>query len=67
MPGKPGPPQSLGTPADMRNTMIERAEAVRAKLVARLEQSDLRPQARRTTFGQIRMIEERLVDLRDGE
>ena len=55
------------TPAEMRRTMIERAEATRLKLAAQLERSDLRPHARRVAFGQLRMIEERLVALRDSE
>lgn len=54
-------------PAEIRRTMIERAQAVRDNLAAKLERNDLGPQARRVALGKLRQIEERLVDPRDPE
>lgn len=51
----------------MRRDMIERAEAMRTRLVAKLGRSDLRPNARQAAFGRLRMVEERLLNLREGE
>ena len=67
VPRKPGPIPSLGTTGDVRRSMIERAEVMRARLAARLARDDLGARSRRTAFRQLRQIEERLVDLRDGE
>jgi hypothetical protein len=47
--------------------MIERAKMMRARLAAKLARDDLGARSRRTAFRQLRQIEERLVDLRDGE
>lgn len=67
MPRKPGPIPSLGTTGDVRRSMIERAKMMRARLAAKLARDDLGARSRRTAFRQLRQIEERLVDLRDGE
>jgi hypothetical protein len=53
--------------AEMRRAMIERGEAARAVLVAKLEQNGLSVQARRNTWGKLQMIELRLRELREQE
>lgn len=52
--------------AELRPAMIERAELARARLAAKLDRSDIHPHTRRIALHQLRQIDDRLADLRDG-
>ena len=59
--------KQLGTPADMRRDMIERADAARAQLVTKLECRDLSPNQRHAVVAALQAIDMRLLDLRQEE
>jgi hypothetical protein len=59
--------QQLGTPADMRRDMIERAASARAQLVTKLECGDLSPNQRHAAVAALQAIDMRLLDLRQEE
>ena len=57
----------LGTPADMRRDMIERAASAREHFVAKLARDDLSAYQRQAVGAALQAIDMRLLDLRQEE